>query len=174
MEFQGGEPSLEPELLRYGIEYAEQINLTAKRNVQYVLCTNAINLSDELLDLCAKYRVVISTSLDGPEWLHNTNRGKSDSYEKVVRGIEKARSVLGHDQVSALMTASEIGVDYPIEIVEEYRKLGFYSIFLRALNPYGLARNNRDWDKYVERFISFYKQAFRHIIEINLSGEFFC
>ena len=173
MEFQGGEPSLEPELLRYGIEYAEQINLTAKRNVVYVLCTNAINLSDELLDLCAKYRVVISTSLDGPEWLHNTNRGKSDSYEKVVRGIEKARSVLGHDQVSALMTASEIGVDYPIEIVEEYRKLGFYSIFLRALNPYGLARNNRDWDKYVERFISFYKQAFRHIIEINLSGEFF-
>lgn len=173
MEFQGGEPTLEPKLIRYGIEEAERLNVNNNRHVEYVLCTNSVNLTDEILDICKEYHVLISTSLDGPSWLHNTNRGKADSYEKVVAGIEKARSILGHDQVSALMTASEQGVEYPIEIVDEYRKQGFKSIFLRALNPYGLARNNSDWDLYVNKFISFYKTALNHIIDINLKGELF-
>lgn len=173
MEFQGGEPTLEPKLIRYGIEEAERLNVNKNRHIEYVLCTNSVNLTDEILDICKEYHVLISTSLDGPSWLHNTNRGKADSYEKVVTGIEKARRLLGHDQVSALMTASEQGVEYPIEIVDEYRKQGFKSIFLRALNPYGLARNNSDWDLYVNKFISFYKTALNHIIDINLKGEFF-
>src|SRR5574344_2061674 len=57
MEFQGGEPSLEPELLRYGIELSEEINQTEKRNINYVLCTNCINLIDEVMDICKQYKV---------------------------------------------------------------------------------------------------------------------
>lgn len=170
MEFQGGEPSLEPKLLRYGIELAEQKNQTEHRNMRYVLCTNSINLTNEVLDICKTYHVLISTSLDGPSWLHNKNRGKQDSYERVTKGIQKARERLGENQVAALMTTSELALDYPTEIVDEYVKLGFHSIFLRALNPYGLATENADWDLYTERFISFYKQAFEHILNINKKG----
>ena len=173
MEFQGGEPTLEPKVLRYGIELAEEINKVENRTLDYVLCTNSVNLTDEIIDICKTYNVLISTSLDGPKWLHNTNRGKIDSYEKVIAGIDKARRVLGLDRVSALMTASELGVEHPIEIVDEYVNLRFNSIFLRALNPYGLARNNSDWDSYTDKFISFYKQALDYIIELNLKGYFF-
>ena len=70
------------------------------------------------------------------------------------------------------MTASEEGVFHPIEIVDEYYRLGFNSIFLRALNPYGLARDNSDWDVYTDKFIDFYKKALNHIIELNLNGKF--
>lgn len=171
MEFQGGEPSLEPALIRFGIELAEQINKTEKRHLTYVLCTNSINLTDEVLGICTQYNVLISTSLDGPSFLHNTNRGKQDSYEKVVKGIAKAREVLGADRVSALMTASELSLNYPTEIVDEYHKLGFTSIFLRALNPYGKATDNADWEAYTDRFIEFYKRAFEHIIELNKQGH---
>lgn len=114
--------------------------------------------------------MLISTSLDGPSWLHNKNRGKQDSYEKVTKGISKARAYLGEDQVAALMTTSELALDYPKEIVDEYVKLGFHSIFLRALNPYGLASENSDWELYTDRFIEFYKQAFEHILELNKQG----
>lgn len=170
MEFQGGEPSLEPKLLRYGIELAEEKNKTEHRNMKYVLCTNSINLTDEVLEICKTYHVLISTSLDGPSWLHNKNRGKTDSYERVVKGIDKARVALGHDQVAALMTTSELALDYPEEIVDEYVNLGFNSIFLRALNPYGLASENASWDRYTARFINFYKKAFEHILSINKRG----
>ena len=160
MEFQGGEPSLEYDLLKLGIEEAEKYNKVEKRNITYVLCTNCIDLSDELLCLCKQYNVQISTSLDGPEFIHNKNRGRMDSYKNVICGIDKARSYVGHSNVNALMTASNIGVDYPIEIVNEYIRLGFNSIFLRALNPYGLASENENWERYSVRLLISIKQLY--------------
>lgn len=170
MEFQGGEPSLEPKLLEYGIRLAEERNCKENRHMRYVLCSNSIRLTDEVLKICKQYDVYISTSLDGPAWLHNNNRGKTDSHEHVVKGIQKARVWLGDDHVAALMTTSEQALDYSIEIVDEYVRLGFHSIFLRALNPYGLASENSDWNRYTMRFIDFYKKAFEHILNINKEG----
>lgn len=173
MEFQGGEPSLVPELLEYGMSYATRLNQEQKRQLKFVLCTNCVNLTDRVLALCKEYDVLISTSLDGPSFLHNRNRGKVDSYERVVAGIEKARSLLGKEKISALMTTSNEGLDYPVEIVDEYVKLGFQSIFLRALNPYGLATDSVNWEEYTQRFITFYKRAFERILEINKAGTLF-
>lgn len=173
MEFQGGEPSLEPELIRKAVELAENLNRTAGKTIHYVLCTNCVDLSPELLEMCAAHSIVISTSLDGPEWLHNANRGRHDSHARVLAGIEKARRALGPDKVSALMTASQLSLDHPREIVDEYRRLGFNSIFLRALNPYGLAGDSGNQKEYTLRFIEFYKQALDYIIDINRAGAFF-
>lgn len=173
MEFQGGEPSLVPDLIEYGIKIAEEKNKEAKKEIHYVLCSNSIHLTERMLDICKKYGVVISTSLDGPAFLHNANRGKKDSYEKVVAGIAKGREAVGHDKVSALMTTSVEGLNYPVEIVDEYVKLGFRAIFLRALNPYGHATHNDDWSDYTNRFIEFYKKALEHIIELNKQGTYF-
>lgn len=173
MEFQGGEPSLEPKIIKYGVELAEEINQKECRNLSYVLCTNCRSLSDELLQLCKQYHILISTSLDGPAYIHNKNRGREDSYEKTIAGICKAREVLEHDAVSALMTTSELALDYPKEIVDEYVKDGFTDIFLRALNPYGLAADNEDWENYNERFVEFYKASLDYIIELNKQGTFF-
>ena len=173
MEFQGGEPSLEPGLIRFGIEKAEEINQTEKRKLSYVLCTNCRHLTDELLDLCKQYHVLISTSLDGPAFIHNKNRGREDSYEKTMAGIQKAREVLGYEYVSALMTTSELALDYPKEIVDEYVQDGFTDIFLRALNPYGLATDNDNWELYNNRFVDFYKTSLNYILDINKQGTFF-
>lgn len=173
MEFQGGEPSLVPHLVRVAIEKADEINQSAHKTLTYVLCTNSVNLTDEMLSLCKQYNILISTSLDGPRALHNSNRGKIDSYEKVVAGIARARQTLGEDKVSALMTTSVPALDYPKEIVDAYRENGFRSIFIRALNPYGLATENNDREAYTTRFIEFYKQMLDYIIEINKSDELF-
>lgn len=173
MEFQGGEPSLVPDLIEYGIQLAEEKNKECRKEIHYVLCTNSIHLTERMLEICSRYGVVISTSLDGPEFLHNSNRGKKDSYEKVIAGIAKGREAVGHNKVSALMTTSMEGLNYPIEIVDEYVKLGFRAMFLRALNPYGLATHNENWEKYTDRFIEFYKIAFEHILELNKRGTYF-
>lgn len=173
MEFQGGEPTLVPHLIRKAIEYAENINTKEHRQLTYVICTNSVDLTDEIMDICERYGVVISTSLDGPLFLHNHNRGKSDSYQRVIAGIAKVREKLGEGRVSALMTTSEYSLAYPREIIDAYRENGFHSIFIRALNPYGLAKDNNDWRVYYTNFVEFYKQALEYIIEINKSGEMF-
>lgn len=173
MEFQGGEPSLVYEKILYAIEKVEKINTAQKRMITYVLCTNSVNLSDKILSLCKQYKVLISTSLDGPEFIHNHNRGKTNSYQKVLKGINLARQELGQDNVSALMTTSNFSLDYPKEIVDSYIENGFSNIFLRTLNPYGLAFNRVDWPTYYQRFILFYKEALDYIIELNKKGLYF-
>lgn len=172
MEFQGGEPTLAFDQLKYAVEYAEELNQVHKKRMTYVLCTNSTNFSEKILALCKQYNILISTSLDGPEFLHNRNRAKEDSYQKVINGIKTAREHLGEDRVSALMTTSNLSLSYPKEIIDSYRENGFSDIFLRALNPYGLATDN-EWDIYFTRFIEFYKEALDYIIELNLRGDFF-
>lgn len=173
MEFQGGESTLVPNKLRYAIEKAEEINSVQKRIISYVLCTNLEHFSKDVLSICKQYKVLISTSLDGPEFIHNHNRGKSNCYQKVCNGINLARHELGHNNVSALMTTSYLSLDYPKEIIDSYIENGFSNIFIRALNPYGLASKNEDWLSYYQRFIEFYKQALDYIIEINKKGFYF-
>lgn len=172
MEFQGGEPSLVPHLLKLAIETAEQKNKVFQKEITYVVCSNSIHLTEEVLSLCLQYKILISTSLDGPEFLHNRNRGKINSYSLVIAGINQARKYLGDDRISALMTTSDYSLQYPHDIVDSYIENGFNSIFLRPLNPYGLATDN-NWNLYYQQFVKFYKTALDYIIEINKSGKIF-
>ena len=173
MEFQGGEPSLPFLLLQKAVERAVELNEKYKKQITYVLCTNSVNLTEEILCLCKEYNILISTSLDGPAFIHNHNRGKTDSYKRVIEGISKARNYLGTDRISALMTTSELSINHPKEIIDNYLSNGFNNIFLRPLNPYGLALNNTSWDLYFENFVTFYKLALNYIIDINIRGDFF-
>lgn len=175
MEFQGGEPLLAFDKVKFGIEYALKINERYSKNISFVICTNATVFSEEILQFCLQYNVIISTSLDGPEFLHNANRPKTGtkSYELVIDGIKKAREVLGADKVSALMTTTSLSLDYPIEIINNYIENGFNSIFLRPISPYGFALKNKQKNTYhTKKYLEFYKKGLEYIIELNKNGQF--
>lgn len=173
IEFQGGESLLNFELIKYIVNRAEIINETEKRNLQFVIATNLSQINDEILDYCLKHKILISTSLDGPEELHNNNRHRpgNDSYKKAIDGINKVREVLGFDQVSALMTTTIASLSKPKEIIDEYVRMKFPSIFLRPLSPYGFAVKT-GWinDYTVEDWLNFYKTGLSYIIELNQQG----
>ncbi len=173
IEFQGGEPLLSFDLLVYAVERIKSINLKARRQITFVLCSNLSRLNRDILSFCGVNNILISTSLDGPAFLHNANRPRSGvpSHELALNGIAMCREVLGDDRVSALMTTSSLSLAHPIEIVEEYVARGFMSIFLRPLNPFGYARKARrsDVDE-AKKFLEFYKAALGRVIEYNLKG----
>jgi His-Xaa-Ser system radical SAM maturase HxsB len=177
IEFQGGEPLLSFEIVKYIIEYAEQCNLTKKKQLEFVICTNLTLITEEMLKYLQNHKVYISTSLDGTMALHNNNRpfrNGQGSYDIVTKNIKKVREYLGEDSVSALMTATNDSLEYFTEIVDEYLVQGFSAIFMRSLNPYGSAKRDMYSLGYrVEDFIESYKRAFKHIVNINLNGTFF-
>lgn len=175
IEFQGGEPLLNFELIQLIVAEVEQRAAIEGRLVEFVIATNLAFLSDEVLAFCRAHDVLISTSLDGPAFLHNANRPRpgNDSYEVATRSIDRVRTELGYDRVSALMTTSRLSLDYPIEIVDEYVARGFDHIFLRPISPYGFAVRTRSKTGYeLDQFLSFYKKALAHIIELNRAGVF--
>jgi His-Xaa-Ser system radical SAM maturase HxsB len=175
MEFQGGEPLLAFDKIKSATEYAERLALATGKRLTIVICSNLALLTDEILSYCKEHRILLSTSLDGPKFIHDSNRKKpqASSYDLAVAGIERARAVLGHDQVSALMTTTSLSLDHAEEIVDEYYRMGFRSIFLRSISPYGFALRT-DKNRYdSERFLSFYKRALTRIIEYNRNGHYF-
>jgi His-Xaa-Ser system radical SAM maturase HxsB len=175
MEFQGGEALLAFDNIKYAVEKAERIADEVGKGLTKVICTNLAIVNEEILEYCKEHEILISTSLDGPKFIHDKNRHKphSSSYELTIKGIELARKILGYDRVSALMTTTKLSLDYPIEIVDEYIKLGFNGIFLRNISPYGFALRS-DKSKYeTDNFLNFYKKALNHILEYNFNGHYF-
>lgn len=176
VEFQGGEALLAFDSIVYAIEQAKQQALIHEKKVTYVICTNLAPLNETILAYCKANNILISTSLDGPEYVHNPNRHKKgkDSYQLALQGIRQCREVLGDDNVSALLTTSTLSLNYPIEIVDEYHQQGFNSIFLRPISPFGFAVRNEKKNRYdTGRFLEFYKTALSRIIQYNLDGHFY-
>jgi His-Xaa-Ser system radical SAM maturase HxsB len=176
IEIQGGEPLLAFDRIRYIVERAEAMNVEAQRDLTFVIATNLALLSDAVLDFCKEHRVLISTSLDGPADLHNRNRPRlgGDSYERTIEGIERVRSVLGRDQVSALMTTTEASLGRVTDIIDEYVRSGFREIFLRPLSPYGFAVRTKSFQAYsADAWLDFYFEGLDYILELNKTGFFF-
>ena len=176
MEFQGGEALLAFDNIVYAVENAKFKAEKFNKKITFVICTNLALITEEILNFCKSNQILISSSLDGPAFIHNENRKRpgKNSYELTVSGINQSRSILGFDNVSALMTTSTLSLSHPIEIVEEYYRQGFRNIFLRPISPYGFAVKNEKKNKYeTEIFLDFYKVALNRIIQYNLNGEYF-
>ena len=176
IEFQGGEPLLNFELIRLMVPEAERRAREAGKQVAFVITTNFALLTDEILAFCKAHDILLSTSLDGPEDLHNKNRPRpgNNSHQLTERGIRRAQELLGRDHVGALMTTTERSLGRVREIVDEYVRLGLDGIFLRPLSPYGFAIKTKQYQKYGgEVWLNFYKEGLTYILELNKAGRHF-
>jgi His-Xaa-Ser system radical SAM maturase HxsB len=176
IEFQGGESLLNFDLIRHIVTEVEKRNSSERRNLAFVIATNLSVLSDEMLNFCLEHNIFISTSLDGPEDLHNLNRPKAgnNSNQITIDGIRRARAALGLDRVSALMTTTKASLPRVREIIDEYVSQGFNAIFLRSLSPYGFAVKTGCFDGYdSQEWLDFYCAGLDHIIDLNKKGLFF-
>ena len=173
IEFQGGEPLLNFDLIRHVVERGKEINRTHRRDLRFVIASNLSRLSDEVLSFCRTNGVYLSTSLDGPEDLHEAQRPLrgGHSYRTTTDNIRRAREALGPGFISALMTTTPASLMRVEEIIDEYVRQGFHSIFLRNLSPYGFAaRTNLLRRCTIEDWIEFYKRGLARILKINAGG----
>jgi radical SAM protein with 4Fe4S-binding SPASM domain len=71
------------------------------------------------------------------------------------------------------MTTTPASLVRVTDIIDEYKRLGFRSIFLRSLSPYGFAVKTSLVRRYdVDDWVDFYKRGLAHIIELNKLGYF--
>ena len=173
VEFQGGEPLFNFELIRHIVHRVE--TLKGARDIAYVITSNLSLLNEEILDFCAAHKIIFSTSLDGPEALHNLNRPRpgQNSHAKAIEGIESVRKRLGPNSISALMTTTLASLSQPEAIIDEYIERGFKEIFLRFISPYGFAVKTEKRIGYeTDEFIDFFKRGLAYILDLNRKGQF--
>lgn len=172
IEFQGGESLLNFAIIRHVVERAREINKTEKRNLRFVIASTLHHVTEEVLSFCNDHDVDLSTSIDGPADLHDAQRRSpgGESHRRTVEGIRRARLALGHDRVAALMTTTPASLSRVEEIVDEFVKLGFNSIFLRGLSPYGFAARSLVHRYGVDNWLEFYRRGLAHILRVNVAG----
>lgn len=125
----GGEPLL------LGVRRLEML-LNALRKVipdDYFISiqTNGMLISDDVLDICSKFKTSISVSIDGPEIIHNANRvghRGEETFNHVVKGIEKLKS---HPDASFLFAGLLAVIDPnsdPLVIYNFFKSIGAPSV----------------------------------------------
>jgi len=188
IEFQGGEPLLNWPVVKFVVEYARKKNEKAKKNLELRLVSNFSLMDEEKMSFFFKNRVSLCTSLDGPEELHNKNRPFSggNSYQQTTKWLKRAMELYRqHErmekgarnyiyQPGALITPSRFSLAKGKEIIDEYLRWGFETIFFRPLSPLGFA--GKAWGKIgysPKEYIDFYEQALDYILKLNKQGRRF-
>lgn len=176
IEFQGGEPTLQFDTLVFIVEYLNTLNLRYKKHLEFVVCTNLLVLPQAHLQFYKKHDFNISTSLDGPQDVHDTNRSplhSQSNYDRVVENYQRLCTEYSSEKVSALLTISKHSLPRMKDCVDTYVEHGFRSIFIRSLNPYGLAEKALDGLGYsLDDFLSAYEDVLDYILSLNKQGVF--
>lgn len=109
----GGEPMLHPAIAELlGVLNAETEALGKQLIVQ--LDTNGTQATDEMLQALARFRVLVSVSLDGPEDVQDRQRpfvGQAGSFHTVYGNLRRFVGALGPERVNVNITCTPRSVE---------------------------------------------------------------
>lgn len=92
IDFFGGEPLVNPEVVKHLINYARKRELETGKNLKLTLTTNGILLDCEMTDFLNHNNVLLVLSLDGRPQVHDNMRplsGGQGSYEKAAQNFTR-------------------------------------------------------------------------------------
>lgn len=169
-EFQGGEPLLNFDTLKYIVEYAEKNK--GGKHISYNLVTNLTTMTEKMREYLISKGINVCTSIDGPKELHDRNRpylNGSGTYDDVRTQMNR----LSDDgmTLSAIQTTTRYSLPFAKDIVDEYRSLGQKELFIRPLTRLGTAE--KVWDEIgysADEFLLFYRECLDYIIQLNKDG----
>ncbi len=158
IEFQGGEPTLRPDLIEAVIE----ASVAKFEQVSFVICTNLSRVDAVTLALFDRADVHISTSLDGALTQHQAARTITDAATATFAdNLALILERYGPDKVSALPTLDPRNPPDIDALIDAFAGRGLTRIFLRPINYQGFARKRHDhsrstdatWQAYYTRFV---------------------
>lgn len=92
VDFFGGEPSLNFEVVKELVAYGRSREEETGKNFRFTYTTNGIILTDEIMDFCNKEMSNVVLSLDGRKEVNDrmrVNRGGAGSYDTIVPKFQK-------------------------------------------------------------------------------------
>jgi len=185
IEFQGGEPLLNWPVVKFIVQYAREKNKLEKKDLQIRLVSNFSLLDEGKMNFLMDNKVYFCTSLDGDEETHNYNRiyTHGNSWQEAANWIKKINQAYkdkykgkkkNYFRVGAVITVTKKTFENYKKVIDTYIDLGFKSIYLRYLNPYGFALNAKEKIWYTPaEYIEFYKKTLDYILEKNYQGRLF-
>ena len=167
IEFQGGEPSLRLDLVLKIVNEIKSI----KPNATFVICSNLSIMSSEFIELLDRDDFFVSSSLDGPPDIHESNRTQNtQNTDTFFNNLEFILLKYGTNKISLLPTIS----DYSRinETIDFFYDKKLPEIFLRPVNYQGFARKKfNDISQDAQNWNETYNNALEYIAHKNSAND---
>ena len=92
VDFFGGEPLMNFDVVKQLVEYARKIEKDAGKNFRFTLTTNGLLIDDDVIDFCNREMSNVVLSLDGRKEIHDRYRvdyAGNGSWERIVPKFQK-------------------------------------------------------------------------------------
>ncbi|RJP33337.1 MAG: anaerobic sulfatase maturase [Candidatus Omnitrophota bacterium] len=135
--WQGGEPTLMGvDFFRKAVQFQQKYGRSGQ-SVGNGMQTNGMLINNDWIKLFNEYSFLVGLSLDGPEHIHDHYRftkGKRPSWANVTNAAK--RMLDGGVAVNALVVVNDYSAQFPREIYEFHKSLGFeFMQFIPCVEP---------------------------------------
>ena len=149
VDFFGGEPLLNWDVVKEIVRYARSIEKEHNKNFRFTLTTNGMNIDDEVIDFCNREMQNVVLSLDGRKEVHDrfrkTSSGKG-SYDMVVPRFKKLVERRGDRDYYMRGTFTAANTDFLKDIIHMadlgFTQLSMEPVVIRPGEPNGLTEED--------------------------------
>ena len=135
VDFFGGEPLMNFDVVKKLVTYAREVEKPAGKNFRFTLTTNGVLIDDDVIDYCNKEMSNIVLSLDGRKEVHDRFRvdyqGKG-SYDKIVPKFQKFVQARGNKDYYMRGTFTHANPDF-LNDIKQMLDLGFTELSMEPV-----------------------------------------
>ncbi len=135
VDFFGGEPLMNFDVVKRLVFYARSIEKQNNKNFRFTLTTNGVLIDDDVIDFCNKEMSNVVLSLDGRKEVHDRYRvdyAGNGSWEKIVPKFQKLVAARGGKNYYMRGTFTHANPDF-LEDIKTMLDLGFTELSMEPV-----------------------------------------
>ena len=135
VEFFGGEPLMNFEVVKQLVAYARSIEKEKGKNFRFTLTTNGLLINDDVIDFANRECANVVLSLDGRKEIHDRYRvdyAGNGSWERIVPKFQKLVEARGHKDYYMRGTFTHANPDF-LEDIKQMLDLGFTELSMEPV-----------------------------------------
>ena len=155
VDFFGGEPLMNWEVVKQLVEYGRSKEKEYNKNFRFTMTTNGVLLNDEIMEYCNREMSNVVLSLDGRKEVNDKMRpfrGGKGSFDLIVPKFQKFAEMRGDKDYYVRGTFTRHNLDFSKDVME-FADLGFRSMSIepvvakrrRKSMPSGRKISRRSW-----------------------------
>ncbi|MBQ3588918.1 MAG: thioether cross-link-forming SCIFF peptide maturase [Clostridia bacterium] len=143
VDFFGGEPLMNFEMLKDLVAYAREIEKKHNKNFRFTLTTNGVLIDDDVIDFANREMSNVVLSLDGRKEVHDRYRidyAGNGSWDRIVPKFQKLVNARGHKDYYMRGTFTHANPDF-LKDIEKMLELGFNEL---SMEPVVCAKGDKE------------------------------
>ena len=135
VDFFGGEPLMNWEVVKQVVEYGRSKEKEYNKNFRFTMTTNGVLLNDEIMEYCNREMSTVVLSLDGRKEVNDKMRpfrGGKGSFDLIVPKFQKFAEMRGDRDYYVRGTFTRHNLDFSKDVME-FADLGFRSMSIEPV-----------------------------------------